>query len=185
MPISNVNHLAKFVKRLAHSRPGGEDRGMNARDDAERARRETMFLRLLYRASRAMTDDLTKRLRARGHRELRESFIGLLGNLDTTGTRLGALARRMGVTRQATSQLLVQVEARGYVVRGDDPADQRGVVVKHSARGRKLLADALDAMTEIEREYAKAIGEEDFATLTRLLGRLVDAVDRGGELGLE
>lgn len=158
---------------------------MNARDDAERARRETMFLRLLIRASRSMTDELTRRLHARGHRELRQSFIGLLGHLDTTGTRLGALARRMGVTRQATSQLLAQIEARGYVTRTDDPDDQRGIVVRHSPRGRKLLADALEVMTEIQREYAKAIGEEEFAELTRLLAHLVEKIDRGGELGIE
>jgi len=154
-------------------------------DEDERARRETMFLRLLFRASRAMTDELTRRLKARGHRELRQSFIGLLGNLDTTGTRLGALARRMGVTRQATSQLLTQIEAKGYVTRVDDPDDQRGVVLKHSPRGRKLLADAIESMTDIEREYAKTIGEKEFEKLTQLLAKLVQAIDRGGELGLE
>jgi DNA-binding MarR family transcriptional regulator len=154
-------------------------------DAKERTRRETMFLRLLIRATRAMTVELAKRLHARGYKELRPSYIGLLGNLDTTGTRLGALARRMGVSRQATSQLLEQIEESGFVVRADDPNDQRGVIVRHSARGRRLLADALDTMTEIEREYAGFIGEAEFKKLTQLLGTLVTEIDKGGELALE
>lgn len=154
-------------------------------DEDERARRETMLLRLLSRATRTMTKSLAERLAARGHAELRESFIGLLGHLDTQGTRLGALARRMAVSRQATSQLLTQIEAKGFVTRSNDPGDQRGVVIKHSPRGRKLLADAIDVMTELEREYAEALGERDYARLKLLLAELVKAIDRGGELGLE
>lgn len=91
----------------------------------------------------------------------------------------------MGVSRQATSQMLRQIESRGYVTRVDDPDDQRGVVLRHSPRGRRLLADALEAMTEIEREYAAAIGDAEFRKLTQLLGKLVAAVDAGGELGLD
>jgi DNA-binding MarR family transcriptional regulator len=109
----------------------------------------------------------------------------MLSHLDTTGTRLGALARRMGVSRQATSQLLEQIEASGFVVRSDDPTDQRGVIVRHSVKGRRLLADALETMTEIEAEYARLIGEAEFKRLAQLLGKLVQDIDRGGELGLE
>src|SRR5258708_38796736 len=94
--------------------------------DDLRARREQMLLRLLMRLTRSMTDETIRRVQARGHHH-QPSYLRLLGNLDAQGTRIGALARRMGTTRQAASQLLQEIERQGFVERRDDPGDQPGV----------------------------------------------------------
>jgi DNA-binding MarR family transcriptional regulator len=153
--------------------------------ESVRAIRERMLLRLLIRATDTMNTELTKRILARGYDDFLPSFTSLLGHLDTEGTRISALARRMGTSRQATSQLLQQIESRGYVERIPDPNDKRAVIARHTARGRKILKTAIDAMLAIENEYAATLGQDGLARLKHLLKRLLDEVDPGGKLGLD
>jgi DNA-binding MarR family transcriptional regulator len=158
---------------------------MNAEPDSFRARREQILLRLLLRITRAMTVETVERIRARGHREMQLSFPRLLGNLDTEGTRIGALARRMGTSRQAVSQLLKEVEAAGLVERRADPKDGRGIVIRFTPHGRKVLADAVEVMADIEADYASLIGKQGLDRLKRMLKQLLDEVDRPGAFGLD
>src|SRR5947208_3387809 len=53
------------------------------------------------------------------------------------------LAAKAGVTRQAASQLIREIEARGYVDLRPDPGDGRAVIVGRTVRGQRLLRDAL------------------------------------------
>jgi DNA-binding MarR family transcriptional regulator len=142
----------------------------------DEARRERTLLPLLFRAARAMNDETVARLQARGHADCQPSYPRLLGSLDESGTRIGVLARRLGTSRQAVSQLLQEVEERGYVSRRPDPDDKRGVVVVLTARGRRLYTAAAKAMGELETEWSSVLGEAGLARLGELLGRLVDGL---------
>jgi DNA-binding MarR family transcriptional regulator len=150
-----------------------------------RARREQVLLRLLLRITRVMTHETVARVRGLGITQMQPSFPWLLGNLDTEGTRIGALARRMGTSRQATSQLSKEIEAAGLVERLPDPRDRRGVMIRFTPHGRAVLSRAVEVMTEIEAEYADVIGEDSMARLRRSLKRLLDRVDKSGEFGLD
>jgi DNA-binding MarR family transcriptional regulator len=158
---------------------------MSFEPESFRARREQILLRLLLRVTRAMTIETVERIRARGHREMQPSFPRLLGNLDTEGTRIGALARRMGTSRQAVSQLLKEVEAAGLVERRADPGDRRGVIIRFTPHGRQVLADAVEVMTDIEADYASVIGTRGVARLKRSLKQLLDQVDQPGTFGMD
>jgi DNA-binding MarR family transcriptional regulator len=158
---------------------------MSTKDRDLRERREHILLRMLLRASQTMNAETFRRLAERGFADAQPSFTRLLGNLDTEGTRIGAIARRMGTTRQAASQLLNEVTARGFVVREDDPEDRRGVVVRFTPRGRRMLEEAVEVMTEIEGEYEQVLGAKDYARLKALLRKLVDGIDPQGGLGLD
>ena len=149
-----------------------------------RKEREQRVLRMLLRATQSANEQTIAGLKARGH-DLRPSFTMLLGNLDTDGTRLGAIARRMGVSRQAVSQLLEQIEERGLVTRAPDPADARGVIVRFTPKGRRTLEAGIDVMVKLEQGYERAMGARDFARLRALLARFVEVVDPAGGFGLD
>jgi DNA-binding MarR family transcriptional regulator len=153
-------------------------------DPAElRAWRDSTLYRLLFRASRAESTETVARIQARGHPTMTLGYANLLSNLDVDGTTISSLARRAGVTRQAASQQLVDIERDGYVVREPDPADGRAVLVRQTPRGRGLLATALEVVKGLEAEYAEAVGVEQLATLKRTLAALLTYIDPGGTLG--
>ena len=141
-----------------------------------RAHRETVLLRLLLRVQQIETAELVRRLRALGHDDVRTSYIGLLGNIDTEGTRLVTLAQRTGNTRQAASQMVTEIEGRGYLERTPDPDDKRAVLVRHTAAGRRLLNDALESMAEIEGEYEALVGRQALAAVKQALATIAEGV---------
>ena len=82
-----------------------------------RRHRETVLLRLLIRTAQAETASLVARLRIAGYDGVRPSYIGLLANVDTEGTRVVTIAEWTGNTRQAVSQLVTAIEAAGFLER--------------------------------------------------------------------
>jgi DNA-binding MarR family transcriptional regulator len=142
-----------------------------------REHRETVLLRLLIRASQVETNELINRLQKAGHGSVQSSYIGLLANVDTEGTRVVTIARRTGNTRQAVSQLVKAIEAAGYLERAPDPEDGRAVLVRHTSAGRAILADALEAMGTIEAGYEEIIGPRRMRALKKALADIADAAD--------
>lgn len=148
-----------------------------------RNRREQMLLRLLVRLFRVMNDETVERTIARGHPQLQPSHPRLLAYVDTErGSRVNELAKKMGVTRQAVSQLLDDVEAAGCVERRPDPDDARAVRVHFTAKGRRQLADAMDAMEELEAEYAELVGPQELKKVKQVLSALLEKLDPEGAL---
>lgn len=149
-----------------------------------REKRETMILRSLFRLSRRMGDQIVERMEPAGF-TMSQAWIRMLGNVDVDGTRLGPLARRLGVTRQGASQLGKELEDAGYLERIPDPADRRGAILRFAPRGRAALTLAVEVMTQIEQEYAAIVGEDDYVAMKRTLGRLAAQIDPEGGLGLD
>jgi DNA-binding MarR family transcriptional regulator len=150
-----------------------------------RARRQQMLLRLLVRLFRVMNDETVRRVRDEGF-PLQPSFPRLLAYVDEErGSRVSALAKKLGVTRQAVSQLLDEIEAEGCVERRPDPTDGRAVRVHFTPKGRRMLACGMRAMTAIEAEYAALIGKAELGQVKAHLARLLEQIDPEGELGAD
>jgi DNA-binding MarR family transcriptional regulator len=149
---------------------------------AVRARREQMLLRLLFRSTHVMNAEMARRIRAKGYAGFQPSFTALLAHVDTEGTTISALARRIGTSRQAVSQLVQSIEEAGLLVRHPHPDDGRSIIVRHTEAGRQILLDALDVMSSIEAGYAELIGKDDVDELKRVLARLLERIDPAGDL---
>lgn len=150
-----------------------------------RERRENILLRQLVRITRLMMDDTVARMQARGFDGMMPAYPRLLGNLDTDGTRIGALARKMGTTRQAAAQLAADIEKAGFVVRNPDPDDGRGVIVRFTPKGRAALANAVEVMDEIEADYAGIIGPDRLAATKASLREILARLDMAGKFGID
>lgn len=150
---------------------------------ALRRHRETVLLRLLIRVQQAETNELVRRLHEMGHGTVQPAWIGVLGNVDTEGTRVSTIAERTGRSKQATGQLLNGIERAGFVQKMADNSDGRAVLVGHTTSGRRLLADALAAMADIEAGYEAILGPTRMRTLKKTLADLSAAADAVGQLG--
>lgn len=154
------------------------------RDPADfRRYRNSRLYRSLGRTLRVYNRLLVERLHARGFEDFSPAFPALLSNVDTGGTRIGVVAARAGVTRQAAGQLLKEIERCGYVELSSSRDDARATMVRYTARGRRLLTTVIELVEEIEGDFADTIGEAAFEALRDGLLRIADGIDPGGALG--
>jgi DNA-binding MarR family transcriptional regulator len=150
---------------------------------ALRQYRNSRLYRSLTRTLRVYNRLLLERLHERGFTDFAASFPALLSNLDTRGTRIGVLAMRGGVSRQAAGQLLKEIERCGYVELRAARDDARATTVHFTARGRRLLATVFELVEAIERDFAKALEPGGYDAVREGLLRIADEVDPGGALG--
>ena len=130
--------------------------------------------RLLLRAHRDFGERAMAKLRARGVSDLGLAHTALLATVDPQGTSITALAERTGMTKQAMSELALDLERSGYIVRAADPADRRVTTVRITDEGRRALGVAMAAKGEVESEYAAILGRRRLALLQETLAMLTD-----------
>jgi DNA-binding MarR family transcriptional regulator len=144
-------------------------------------RRSSNLGRLLIRAYLSINRTLVADLGALGHRGLRLGHVSVLSNLDlATPTRMVVIAERAGVTKQAVSPIVRQLEDLGYVTTAPDPGDGRVRLVKFTARGRRLILDAQPVIESVEHQVRSVVGDDGFGKLVSLLTAIL-AADEASE----
>lgn len=154
-------------------------------DGSHRLRRyrNTRLYRSIGRILRVYNRRLVDGLRSRGFEDFAPSFPALLSNLDVAGTRIGVLAARAGVTRQAAGQRLREIRRCGYVEFRSSGADGRATTVLFTAKGQRLLSAALALVDQIDDEFARIAGGQPFGAACDALLRIADRIDPGGRVG--
>lgn len=130
-------------------------------------------------ASRGLIGALLAKLASKGFRDMTPSFASLIPLLDARGARPTVLAQRAGITKQAISQLVRELQARGYVEQVPDPTDTRAKIVRLTRRGVTLRSTCQAMRQEINATALQALGATRLARLHRDLKRLTAAL---GEL---
>jgi DNA-binding MarR family transcriptional regulator len=128
--------------------------------------------RLLRWGLREVEDELLELLGAAGFEDIRPHHNAVLRVLDEDGTRPSVLAERAGLTRQAMTQLVDDLERLGYLTRRDDPSDRRAKLVIYTERGRAALATARRSIRKIESRHVRKIGRERFDSMRAALQEL-------------
>jgi DNA-binding MarR family transcriptional regulator len=141
------------------------------------AAKQQSTLQLLFKASRLLDEQALQRIATKsGEPRLRRSHTSLLPHIDLAGTRITELAERLGVTKQAVSQLVDELEALNLLARIPDPDDARARRVTFTERGRKGLLEGLQVLRTLELELGEAIGDKRMqqfrAALLAILGHV-------------
>jgi DNA-binding MarR family transcriptional regulator len=123
-----------------------------------------------------ISDDFHRRLRnklvAQGYKGLKLSFSSVMSYMSFSGTRLVDIAEKRGMTKQAIGQLANEIEELGYIERVPDPHDGRAKNLVFTELGTQLIRDSIEAVKEVEKEYAKVLGNENAKQLGTLLAEL-------------
>jgi len=148
-----------------------------------RVYRNSKLYRSLTRTLREYNRMLVTGLHARGFEDFSPAFPSLLSNLDMNGTRIGVLATRAGVSRQAAGQLLREIERCGYVERRGAPDDARATVVHFTPRGRRLFAAVIELVEDIEGTFADLLDRGEYDRVRVGLLTIADHIDPLGAFG--
>ena len=130
---------------------------------------------LLGRADLLFAESVTRAMHAHGFTGVRLVHIALIRNVDEAGTRIGDIAKRAGMTKQATGQLVNEFTELGFIKVVPDPSDRRAKIAKYTAKGRRLLAAIVASIEETEAAFAAAIGTAESERLKALLTELLAA----------
>jgi len=130
-------------------------------------------LQILFRDARAAIEAAVRAdLAQNGFGDVAPAHSALLRDVGEDGSRPSELAAHAGVTRQAVTKLVDELERLDLVRRDPDPDDGRGVIVRYTDRGRAGVAIARKRMLALERDYALQVGADRWAEVRSTLETL-------------
>jgi DNA-binding MarR family transcriptional regulator len=132
------------------------------------------FALLLLGGFEAMVGDVTDELARRGHPGVTANLeFALLAVKEGAGSA-SALARALGVSRQAAAKSVATLEDLGYVERVDDPADARRKALRVTARGDEMTAIGAARFDHLRAQWAAALEPGAADVVDAALARLQD-----------
>jgi DNA-binding MarR family transcriptional regulator len=126
----------------------------------------------LLAAAAALVDGVQAGVAARGYDDVRPTHGFAFARLATNGATVSELAVHLGMTKQAASQLVEELVAKGYVERRLHPDDARARLVVLSQRGWACTRAADQAAAETVRSWAKVLGERRMRDLIADLAKI-------------
>jgi len=131
---------------------------------------------VLGAASRGLIAAMMSKVAECGFRDMTPAFASLMPLLDADGARPSVLAQRAGISKQAISQLVRELEERGYVEQVSDPTDTRAKIVRLTKLGVALREACQTMRHEINAAALEALGPSRLARLHRDLVQLTAAL---------
>ena len=113
--------------------------------------------------------ELTASTPAFGDQRLRPTHNHVLRHLDPRGTRASVIAERAGLTRQAITLIVDELEAAGVVTREPDPEDGRAKRVVYTEAGLRAFGASRQRIADIAERWAAEVGPERYAAFEEVL----------------
>ena len=120
--------------------------------------------------------DLMEATIARGHTGLKMSHGQVLPLIGSEGGRIHEIARIQRVSRQAVSATSRDLEALGYLRREPDPLDRRGVVLRLTDRGTRMIGHSVAALDGLEHSFRDILGGRRLEHLQQVARDLFQAL---------
>ncbi|MFT6399773.1 MAG: DNA-binding MarR family transcriptional regulator [Bradymonadia bacterium] len=127
--------------------------------------KRSSVLQLLFKTGRLAEEDALERIRREtGLPNLRRAHMACFPHIDLAGTRLTAIAERMGLRKQSVAALVEDLVVMQMLERVPDPSDRRAKLVCFKG-GTDALAAGVEHLIHYERELAARLGEDTMKTL--------------------
>jgi DNA-binding MarR family transcriptional regulator len=131
-------------------------------------------LRLAYDLGRT---EMLGRIHAAEHPGVTSAMIALFRFAGVDQRRPSEIAVTARLSKQATNDLLRELERLGYVERHPDPTDGRARIVKLTPRGQALDEAVWRAGREAEQSLRDRFDDKQWATFNDVLEKLIAATE--------
>ena len=130
---------------------------------------------LLAKATQRWNERLEEAFLTAGFPDVRPSYGSVLVPLyEEDDLRMGELARRSGLSKQAMTTLVRSVEEAGLVSRAPDTGDGRAYRVSLTARGQELRPVAERVLGELAARVRSQLSDQELESLFRSLRKVVE-----------
>jgi DNA-binding MarR family transcriptional regulator len=140
---------------------------------------EVAFPALLRAARGAYADEIRRELAAAGFDDLPRNGPFVLGGMANHGAPAGDLVRRLGVSKQAASQLVDTLVLRGYLERHANPEDRRRLLIELTERGRAAANAVRKGVEAVDDELARRLSGAELAGFAAGLVALAEIREEG------
>jgi DNA-binding MarR family transcriptional regulator len=120
---------------------------------------------------------VTATLHASGFPDYRSTYRSIFMWTRAEGSRITELADLAQITQQSMSELVAELERRGYVERIPDPTDRRAVLVRRTERGWQVNAISRRAVAQAQAEWETQLGAPEYAQMLTALRHIVTLID--------
>src|SRR5436190_14635548 len=117
----------------------------------------------------AVQRHMLERLHERGFDDFDAAYLNVFQYPGPEGARPSELAARLRMTKQALNYLLGELERLGYLERRADRGDLRSKRVVVTRRGKAAIRVIREAVTEMEADWSRKLGQKRFDQLRTLL----------------
>jgi DNA-binding MarR family transcriptional regulator len=129
---------------------------------------------LLRDPALAINELVSEALTARGFPDFRPAHGAIGQYIADEGSRITELAEIAQLTKPTVVYLVNDLEGLGYVERVPDPADGRAKLVRLTVRGLRAQSAGREVVSQIERDWSRALGQDAYRELRGHLERLND-----------
>ena len=135
---------------------------------------------LLSQALTAFTAEFEREVSTAGYPEMSLALgSNVMRFLSEDGMRIGVLAERAGVSKQAISQQIVYLQRHGFVDLDPDPLDNRAKVVRLTPLGTQTRDVCRPLFQTIEQRWEERFGADTVRRLRAELEILTSQLDAG------
>ena len=135
----------------------------------------------LTQAHDALLAYLAAELTARGHEGITVSALGFLAQLDCGVNQASAIAQKLGVSRQMIAKTVAEMERAGWLVQERDAQRRNRKVIRFTADGERLMADARYVLQALDEQLAGQCGAGFTADLLGRLATLTRSLQPTGD----
>jgi DNA-binding MarR family transcriptional regulator len=118
---------------------------------------------------------MLRRIHAAGHPEVTTAMIALFRFAGVERRRPGEIAVTARLSKQATNDMLRELERLGYVERHPDSTDGRARIIRLTKRGQALDKAVWKAGKEAEQSWRARFSDKQWTTFNDVLDQLIDA----------
>ncbi|WP_377190912.1 MarR family winged helix-turn-helix transcriptional regulator [Ruegeria meonggei] len=104
----------------------------------------------------------------------------VLVQLESQGNRITTLALRLGISKQATSKLVQDLEGKKLVTRVPDPDDSRASLIQFTDAGKAVVETTVLYFEDLELKLGAQIGREDLNLVKAKLKQVANIMDPHG-----
>lgn len=124
---------------------------------------------LVSKLRRKLDAQIEAELHYRGHTAFKSSYLPIFLLLYNDKSTTVQIAEHCGVSKQATSKLLGEMNALGFVKTQINKEDRRSTNVLLSAKGTRLATEVRKCLSKLTENYKSLMGKTKYEHMVELL----------------